>query len=60
YIIASTMNPVPAERLQRGGCHGTILFNVLSQGYAALHPGLSDSCRPVGACLLANPSLSGR
>ena len=64
------MNPVPAERLQRGGCHGTILFNVLSQGYAALHPGLSrrneiktelsDSCRPFRASLSINPGLFGR
>ena len=35
-VIASTMNPVPAERLQRGGCHRAMLFNILPQGYASL------------------------
>ena len=30
------------------------------QGYAALHPGLFDSCRPVRACFPVNPSLFGR
>ena len=35
-VIASTMNPVPAERLQRGGCHRAMLFYILPQGYASL------------------------
>ena len=35
-LIASTMNSVPAERLQRGGCHRAMLFNILPQGYASL------------------------
>ena len=68
-VIASTMNPVPAERLQRGGCHRAMLFNILPQGYAALHPGLSrrneiktelfDSCRPFRACFPANHDTFG-
>ena len=51
------MNPVPAERLQRGGCHRAMLFNILFPGLRFAHPGLSrrneiktelsDSCRPL-------------
>ena len=39
---------------------GNVVLMPYPQGYAFAHPGLSDSCRPVRACLLANPSLSGR
>ena len=39
---------------------GNVVLMPYPQGCALLHPGLSDSCRPVRACLLANPSLSGR
>ena len=54
------MNPVPAERLQRGGCHRAMLFNILFPGLRFAHPGLSDSCRPYRACLSINPGLFGR
>ena len=64
------MNPVPAERLQRGGCHRAMLFNILFPGLRFAHPGLSrrneiktelsDSFRPVRACLSINPGLFGR
>ena len=56
-VIASTMNPVPAECLQRGGCHRAMLFNILFPGLRFAHPGLSDSCRPCRACFSGKSEL---